>query len=153
MMGQEVRDLLHVEGTIERLPGLQLLPVSTEIQDEKITRQVEFTFLDSKVSCQGYEIHMGRTVSVNNGDYTPLNSLMDGTKDGFYLNPKCFGTYIHGILDNAAFIDFLLKPYSEIVSDQPFDVKAYKEEQYNKLADHVRNHVNMALVYGIMTKE
>ena len=153
MMGQEVCDLLHVEGKIERLPGLQLLPVSTEIQDEKITRQVEFTFLDSTIPCQGYEIHMGRTVPINNSDYTPLNSLMDGSKDGFYLNHKCFGTYIHGILDNAVFIDFLLKPYTETISDKSFDIRSYKEEQYNKLADHVRNHVNMALVYEIMTKE
>lgn len=153
MMGQEVCDPLCVEGAIERLPGLQLLPITTEIQGEKITRQVQFTFLNSKTSCQGYEIHMGQTVPLNKIDYTPLTNLTDGTQDGFYLNPKCFGTYIHGILDNGAFIDFLLEPYTEIMSNKPFDTKAYKEEQYNKLADHVRNHVNMALVYEIMVKE
>ncbi len=153
MMGQEVCDPLHVEGPIERLPGLRLLPISTEMQGNKVTRQVEFTFLDSKASYQGYEIHMGTTFPVDNIEYSPLNSLADGTKDGFYLNRKCFGTYIHGILDNGAFIDFLLEPYAEKLTDKPFDFKAYKEEQYNKLADHVRSHVNMDLVYEIMTKE
>jgi adenosylcobyric acid synthase len=78
--------------------------------------------------------------------------LSDGTKDGFYLNRKCFGTYIHGILDNGVFIDFLLEPYTEKSADKPFDLNAYKEEQYNKLADHVRGHVNMALVYEMLTR-
>ena len=151
MMGQEVCDPLHVEGSIERLPGLGLLPISTEMQGEKVTRQVQFSFLDSESSCEGYEIHMGTTVPVEGAKENPLNRLTDGTTDGFYLNRKCFGTYIHGILDNGAFIDFLLEPYAEKLSSKPFDFKAYKEEQYNKLADHVRKNVNMDLVYKILT--
>lgn len=151
MMGQEVCDPLHVEGSIERLPGLGLLPISTEMQGEKVTRQVQFSFLDSESSCEGYEIHMGTTVPVEGAKESPLNRLTDGTTDGFYLNRKCFGTYIHGILDNGVFIDFLLEPYAEKLSSKPFDFKAYKEEQYNKLADHVRKNVNMDLVYKILT--
>lgn len=151
MMGQEVCDPLHVEGSIERLPGLGLLPISTEMQGEKVTRQVQFSFLDSNVSCEGYEIHMGTTAPIEGIQYTPFNRLKDGNTDGFYLDRKCFGTYIHGILDNGAFVDFLLEPYTEKLSNEPFDFKAYKEEQYNKLADHVRENVNMDLVYKILT--
>lgn len=151
MMGQEVCDPLHVEGSIERLPGLGLLPISTEMQGEKVTQQVQFSFLDSESSCEGYEIHMGTTIPVEGAKESPLNRLTDGTPDGFYLNRKCFGTYIHGILDNGVFIDFLLEPYAEKLSSKPFDFKAYKEEQYNKLADHVRKNVNMDLVYKILT--
>lgn len=150
MMGQEVCDPLHVEGSIERLPGLGLLPISTEMQGEKVTRQVQFSFLDSKASCEGYEIHMGTTIPVEGSQYCPFNRLEDSSYDGFYLDRKCFGTYIHGILDNGAFIDFLLEPYAEKLSNEPFDFKAYKEEQYNKLADHVRKNVNMDLVYKIL---
>lgn len=151
MMGQEVCDPLHVEGSIERLPGLGLLPISTEMQGEKVTQQVQFSFLDSESSCEGYEIHMGTTIPVEGAKENPLNRLTDGTTDGFYLNRKCFGTYIHGILNNGVFIDFLLEPYAEKLSSKPFDFKAYKEEQYNKLADHVRKNVNMDLVYKILT--
>ena len=42
LMGREVCDPDHVEGEIERLPGLGLLPVSTRMQGEKVTRQVRF---------------------------------------------------------------------------------------------------------------
>ncbi len=73
-----------------------------------------------------------------------------GKTDGYFLNNKCFGTYIHGILDNGVVVDHLLAPYAAKLSDTPFDFKAFKEEQYNKLADHVRKHVNMDLVYKIM---
>lgn len=150
MMGQDVCDPHHVEGDIERLPGLGLLPITTEMQGEKVTRQIGFTFLDSDAPCEGYEIHMGTTHTTDNAEPSHLNKLADGTHDGYIVNRKCFGSYIHGILDNGAFVDFLLEPYAEKLSEKPFDFKAYKEEQYNKLADHVREHVDMDLVYKIM---
>ena len=153
MMGQEVCDPHHVEGDIERLPGLGLLPITTEMQGEKVTRQIGFTFLDSTHPCEGYEIHMGTTQPMGDALPSPLNHLSDGANDGYYANRKCFGTYIHGILDNGAFIDFLLEPYADKLTEKPFDFKAYKEEQYNKLADHVRQHVDMNLVYKIMEQQ
>lgn len=37
--------------------------------------------------------------------------------------------------------------------EQPqLDYAAFKEEQYNKLADHVRKHLNMPLLYQILTQ-
>lgn len=151
IMGQEVCDPHHMESNIERLPGLGLLPVTTQMEGEKVTRQVKFSFLGSDTVCEGYEIHMGATVPVGNAGLSPLNKLEDGRTDGYFLNEKCFGTYIHGILDNGVVIDYLLAPYAAKLSDTPFDFKAFKEEQYNKLADHVRSHVDMELVYKIIT--
>ena len=34
---------------------------------------------------------------------------------------------------------------------QAFDYKTFKDEQYDKLADHVRQHVNIDLLYQILT--
>ncbi|MDR0609122.1 MAG: cobyric acid synthase [Planctomycetaceae bacterium] len=151
MMGQEISDPEHIEGNIVRLPGLGLLPVSTEIKQEKITRQIQFSFLEQYEQCTGYEIHMGTTKPVLNTPYVPLNQLNDGSSDGYFLHSRCFGTYIHGILDNQTVINYLLTPYvQKSENNQPFDFKSFKEEQYNKLADHVRNHVNMDCVYKIM---
>lgn len=151
IMGQEVCDPNHVESNIERLPGLGLLPVTTQMEGEKVTRQVKFSFLGSDTVCEGYEIHMGATIPVEDTSLSPLNTLEDSRTDGYFLNEKCFGTYIHGILDNGAVIDYLLAPYIGKLSDTPFDFKAFKEEQYNKLADHVRSHVDMELVYRIIS--
>ncbi len=150
IMGQEVCDPTHIESNIARLPGLGLLPVSTQIEGEKRTKQVTFKFLDFDEACEGYEIHMGTTVPVKGAVPSALNTLEDKTTDGYYIHSKCFGSYIHGILDNQVVIDYILAPYAGKLSDKPFDYKAFKEEQYDKLANHIRNHVNMDSVYKIM---
>lgn len=150
MMGEEICDPNHIESNIECLPGLGLLPVSTQMQAEKVTQQVTFSFLGSQPSCKGYEIHMGATTPVHGATASSLNETTKRLQDGYFLNNKCFGTYIHGILDNAAVIDYLLAPYSNKVPDTSFDSKAFKEKQYDKLADHVRRNIDMDLVYKIM---
>ena len=175
LMGQEVLDPDHVEGEIERLPGLGLLPVSTRMTGEKVTRQVNFQLLEScravvpqgnsspsnfnnqpsayHFQLKGYDIHMGSTVLVEGASASPLNRLESGQCDGYIVDRTCMGTYIHGILDNPEFIDFLLEPFAGKLSEaaETFNYRQFKEEQYDKLADHVRQHVNLPLIYKILT--
>ena len=185
LMGIEVCDPSHVEGDIERLPGLGLLPVTTTMSGEKVTRQASFSFASDKhgltrtniSECQsasmtekefrvspcssdannmrGYEIHMGQTQPFGSALPSPLLHLSDGLQDGYIVDNKCMGTYVHGILDNAPFVDFLLQPFAEKLSqtDATFDYQAFKEEQYDKLADHVRQHVDMQRIYQILTND
>jgi adenosylcobyric acid synthase len=152
LMGLEIHDPEGVEGEIRQLPGLGLLPVITTMQGEKVTRQVNFHFLENAETCQGYEIHMGETRPVPGVSVVPLNKLEDGGEDGCFVNQKCMGSYIHGILDNQAFIDYLLEPYAEkLECHTVLDYRTYKEEQYDKLAEHVRSHLNLPLLYQIMS--
>ena len=153
MMGQRIADPDGMEGDVCQLPGLGLLPVETVMEGEKVTRQVRFSFLESGTpDCTGYEIHMGRTSAVDGASVAPLVYLEDGTPDGCVVDPKCAGSYIHGILDNPAVIEWLLAPYAEKLAQPALDYAAFKEEQYNKLADHVRKHLNLPLLYQILTK-
>ena len=145
LMGVEVCDPDHVEGDIERLPGLGLLPTTTTMGGEKITRQVECEY------GKGYEIHMGETQPFGNAKASPLLHLVDGRPDGYIVDNKCMGTYVHGILDNAAFVDFLLQPFAAKSSSAPLDYAAFKETQYDKLADFVRRNVDMDRIYKILT--
>lgn len=151
LMGREVCDPDHVEGEIERLPGLGLLPVSTRMQGEKVTRQVRFRFLEDSAVCEGYEIHMGTTTPLADVPVSPLNHLADGREDGYFVDRTCIGTYVHGILDNPSVIDYLLEPFADKLKETAFDYKAFKEEQYDKLAAHVRKHVDLPLIYQILT--
>lgn len=161
LMGQEVLDPEHVEGEIERLPGLGLLPVTTRMTGEKVTRQVRFTLNGQEGTdtagplMSGYEIHMGATVPVEGAPDSPLTRMEDGQADGYWVDRTCMGTYIHGILDNPQFIDYLLAPFADKVAaaGTAFDYRQFKEEQYDKLADHVRSHVNLPLVYQILKGE
>ena len=149
MMGIEVCDPDHVEGDIERLPGLGLLPVSTTMSGEKVTRQVTSDY------GAGYEIHMGETRPFGDAKVSPLLHLSDGRDDGYIVDNKCMGTYVHGILDNTPFIDFLLQPFVDKLAEagKPFDYQAFKEEQYNRLADHVRKYVDIERLYQILTND
>ena len=156
MMGQQILDPEHVEGDLEALPGLGLLPMVTRMSGEKVTRQIKFSLSGSSSDrMDGYEIHMGVTTPVEGETVCPLNRLEDGSMDGCRVDEKCMGTYIHGILDNASFIDFLLKPYAHRLTEEAetFNYQTYKEQQYDKLADHVRAHVNIPLVYQILTED
>jgi adenosylcobyric acid synthase len=142
MMGQSVEDPYHVEGTIEGMPGLGLLPVKTILTEEKVTQQCTFQYKSNTAICNGYEIHMGTTDSNK-----PLNKTATGI-DGYWLSDNCWGTYIHGILDNEVVINDLL---GAEVAHTPFDYTLFKNEQYDKLAAHLREHLDLNYIYNQLT--
>lgn len=150
MMGIDVADPDGVEGDIKILPGLGLLPVHTVLSGEKVTRPVKFKFLKENEVCEGYEIHMGVSSPEEGG--VPVNLLSDGTPDGCMASPKVFGTYIHGVLDNKAVLDYVLSPYTDLKSDADFDAHEYKERQYDALADLLRSCIDIEKLYKILRR-
>lgn len=146
MLGKEVSDPYAVEGQVESMPGLGLLPVSTVIEPEKTTRQVSFRFLSDDRICHGYEIHMGHTES-----QYPVCRLNDGDTDGCLVGGRCLGSYIHGILDNPAVLDWLLSPFKSDVTESSMDYDAYRQSQYDALADWIRKYVDIPKLYKILS--
>ncbi len=130
MLGVTVADPDHVEGDIACLPGLGLLPIHTTMSSTKTTRQVTFMFEGQE--CQGYEIHQG----------------ISDTCEAILRRGRCIGTYIHGFLDNAPVADFLLKCKAAAPAQSLAD---FKEEQYDRLAAHVRQHVDIDRIYQILS--
>ena len=135
MLGQTISDPDGIEGSIPQLPGLGLLPINTTMTPEKTTRQVSFVF-DGQ-TCQGYEIHQG----------------VSDTTEAVLQTDHCLGTYIHGILDNQPVIEYLLSEKLKVKSEKLAVTTSYadfKEEQYDKLAAHVRQYIDMERLYQIM---
>lgn len=147
MLGLTIKDPLHIESSIESIEGLGLLPVNTIITSEKTTRQCTFKFLHNEDTCKGYEIHMGETTAAVEAT---LNTFTGGTSEGFYLNDRCWGTYIHGIFDNPSVVQHLLKSYTTETSGIK-DFDAYKNEQFDKLAAFLRAHIDINAVYEHLT--
>ena len=134
MLGQDISDPDGIEGSIARLPGLGLLPIQTTMSAEKTTRQVTFTF--NGQACLGYEIHQG----------------VSDTDEAILQTDHCIGTYIHGFLDNAPVIEHLLENCQvENAACSALSPADFKEEQYDKLAAHVRQHLDMNHLYQILT--
>ena len=130
MLGQTVSDPDGIEGSISQLPGLGLLPIDTVMTGEKTTCRVEFEFEGKK--CYGYEIHQGRST----------------TEKQILQENNCIGTYLHGFLDNAPVINYLLK--NKATNTPQISPEEFKNMQYDLLADHVRKYVNINELYRIM---
>jgi adenosylcobyric acid synthase len=159
MMGARLEDPKAQESSLPAAPGLGLLPQCTIIEDEKVTRQSEFRFLhpadrqkekSNEPNCRGYEIHMGRTSCIGDAEESPVNRLPDGRTEGYWMNERCWGTYMHGILDNADVLDALAEGFDKQKCEH-FDYAAFKEEQYDKLADLVRAHIDLKEIYSQLT--
>lgn len=156
MMGTQVLDPDHIEGEIEMLPGLGLLPVTTKMTGEKTTRQSRFSLAPANNNelLQGYEIHMGETTT-NGEEIKPLAIMENGTPEGCFINQKCMGCYLHGILDNPSFTYFLLEPFKgKTEADATTeDYTAFKQRQYDLLSGHLRKHLDMNLLYNIIRND
>ena len=109
---------------------------------EKTTQQVTFQFEGQE--CQGYEIHQG----------------VSDTDQSILQTDHCIGTYIHGFLDNAPVIEHLLSEKVKVKDVKSFDEQSgkatavnysdFKEQQYDKLAEHVRKYVDIPRLYQIL---
>jgi adenosylcobyric acid synthase len=69
---------------------------------------------------------------------------------------RAWGTYMHGIFDNDGFRNMFLEDVGRrsgkivgTVSDS-FSFRLWKEEQYDKLAELVRKHVDVARILDIL---
>ncbi len=190
MLGTKISDPECIEegGAIR---GMELLPMETVLEREKVRTQVEGRFLEqggifrclSGMELKGYEIHMGRSrcaddaASVGHivesevaaserhiaeGEAAAPKRLCELTdkrsgdrrEDGFWAENVC-GTYVHGIFDAgniaAALAGELAKKKGLVLeSGELFDYAAFKESQYDLLADTLRRHLDMELIYEII---
>ena len=162
MLGMSVADPLGVEGGGE-VAGLGLLPVRTRFEGSKRQTQVCGTFCPvagplaelGGASVRGYEIHMGRTERLGGA---PLVTF--GTGDGRPAEDGCqrdnvYGTYLHGLFDsaeaNGGLVRALLTARGlDAARVQGIDRAAYRQQQYDLLADGIRTHMDMDLVYRII---
>ncbi|MBE6013829.1 MAG: cobyric acid synthase [Lachnospiraceae bacterium] len=175
MLGETISDPHGVEEGGE-MRGLGLLPMDTVFEAAKTRTRVEGKFgkvegvLSSLtgVDIEGYEIHMGISTVKNNKTLTNITGKVDeasnagGTAGGEYFTKNegafagnAYGTYVHGVFDKegvavAILSDLAKRKGVELQELESFDYKAYKEEQYDKLADMVRNNMDMKKVYEIL---
>lgn len=143
MLGETITDRSGAENFGE-MPGMGLLPVHTDFYQQKTMKQVtgiipELTGIFASltgVPYKGYEIHMG-----------------DGRTHCVVGN--VFGSYVHGFFEDTTFrgkmIDILLaKAGMERREASVFDYQEYKQRQYDKLADVLRESMDMEEIYRIL---
>lgn len=178
MLGMRISDPEEVESGGE-IRGMELLPVATVFCGEKKRTRVtgtigavqgDFTELSGQ-TFSGYEIHMGESASVQSsqvkenisasaynmeeeiaGDMT-FAMLSSGQADGAYKN-NVYGTYVHGIFDEQHVSETIIKSlyHKKGLEYQQCGMhrSAYKELQYEKMAEQVRANVDMKKIYEML---
>ncbi len=161
MLGEWINDFEGVEdgGTLR---GMELLPVVTELKKDKVRRQVKgrlhslegvFSTI-SRLDYVGYEIHMGQTYLIENGKV-----IRENRKDSRVIiydgNKSIYGTYVHGIFDKGEIATAIVQTLAEkkgiTIKKGAFeDYQKFKEKQYDKLADTLREYLNMEEIYGML---
>lgn len=160
LLGKEIIDPFGVESSKGSIDGLGLLNIVTTIGEEKRTVratgkiQGNFMGMDLRdMMVEGYEIHMGESATLDNAK--PFAILEDKTVDGVISEDgTIMGTYLHGIFDNDDFrekiIEALRAKKNLEAGPVAFDFKAFKEEQYDLLAETVESSLDMKKIMEII---
>ncbi|MBQ3282081.1 MAG: cobyric acid synthase [Eubacterium sp.] len=146
MLGKSISDPYGTEGGGD-IAGMGLLDIDTVFAQTKTRTQTEGTFEEiggifsglNGLRYRGYEIHMGQS----------------GDSSAVLRNGNVYGSYIHGIFDENGIAEAIARALYEargleFDSESVFDLHAYKESQYDQLADTVRKALDMDLVYKIL---
>ena len=148
-------------GSRER--GRGRVQVETVCRRVKETRQVRFKMNGGEgllasaagVEGEGYEIHMGETRPVEGACPAPAQYLRDGddlVRSGAVSGDgRAMGTYVHGLFDSDEVRRVLLGNVAAIHNLPEPDVSAFSlDGELDRLADAVRAHLDMTLIYGLI---
>lgn len=163
MLGEVITDPEGAEqkGSIQ---GMGLLPMKTLFAPKKTRTRVKGHFQKVKgllhelnqIEVEGYEIHMGITESEGEGMLKLADDVTQGpVKEDGLCSDHVYGCYVHGIFDRAEVAGVIVRALLRQKGYSGDDVKAvnmaeYKEEQYNKLADIIRENVDMETIRQII---
>lgn len=160
LLGEQITDECGAEGT-GSIRGMGLLPVRTRFATEKVRSRISGVVQADTgllsgcrgLRVSGYEIHMGLTEP--DGDCGQAILLDDGSCGGLISRDGLvFGTYLHGIFDSGTLAGEMLGRLAAkkgiTLSSDGQDWAAYKESQYDKLADLIRRSLDMDQIYKLM---
>ena len=158
MLGERICDPSGVESGGE-IRGLGLLPMETVFEQEKTRNRISGTFLEtggilralSGQPFEGYEIHMGTSTWKEGA--VPLIQV-DGKAAGT-CHGNIYGSYVHGIFDRSEVAGALVQAVGNAKGISTEDMKsvdfqAFKETQYDLLADGLRKSMDMEKIYQIL---
>lgn len=156
MLGSRIIDDVNAESGGE-VRGMELLPIVTQFGSEKTRTRVKGKFKNidgvlkslRDVEFEGYEIHMGQSTEME------MTELDNGKYDGYCQN-NVYGSYVHGIFDKCAAQIIKCLCYEKGIDMgeiSNIDNDALREKEYDRLADMVRENIDMEMIYKILNRE
>ena len=141
MLGHTIADPDGIEGSPgESAQGFGLLDIETQLQSEKMLKQVRGYILPEQVVIAGYEIHAG--VTRGPGLLNPMLQLDYGVEGVKSADGLVMGTYLHGLFDEPAACQWLLG-WASSVSVAPFDIQQRRNADLDRLADALEQSIGV----------
>jgi adenosylcobyric acid synthase len=168
MMGRGIEDPVGAEsrGAARSAPGLGLLPITTALQAEKVTRTargrtVTSTLFGERLDMpcfRGYEIHMGETAYAEDAQvFAEIQRSGESgcVRDGAVAEGgRAFGTYVHGLFHDDEFRHSFLAAARAACGLARMQSRAFltaeRERRIDRLAEHVRQSLDMKLIYDCL---
>lgn len=163
LLGERIADPHGIESDVRELPGLGLLPLRTIFAPQKRTERAHGTIVAahglfagaSGLAAVGYEIHLGATDS----NLPPVLRLAArqgvpvADPDGA-LSPDGWlaGVYLHGFFDSPPLRGAILRNLAarKGLAPHPAWGCAPRHDPFDRLADHVRQHLDLAQLRAIV---
>jgi adenosylcobyric acid synthase len=158
LLGKTIVDPMGVESDRKEISGLDLLPVITALELDKVVRKVTGRCLENKKTVGGYEIHMGQTRIINEMGLPYLKLKEEkGSEcwtDGCYIKDgNIVGTYLHGVLDAPGFRgEFLnsIRRTKGMKERRPGKGRMSRFREYDRLADHFEKYCDVErILYNV----
>ncbi len=140
MLGRVVRDPMGIEGPEGETAGLGLLDVETVMTPDKRLTQTVAQHVETGLTVEGYEIHIGRT---DGADRARAFARIDGVDEGaISASGRIQGSYLHGMFKSDAFRAAFLGKLGVAV-DPLRNHTAEVMGVLDDLAEHIEAHVDM----------
>lgn len=163
LLGETIADPHGIESDVRAVAGLGLLPLQTTFAATKRTARARGTIVADHglfagaagLVAIGYEIHLGET----SGAVPPLLRLAE-RQGGAVDEPDgaiggdgwIAGTYLHGFFDSPPLRGAILRNLAarKGVAPHPDWGRAPRHDPFDRLAAHVRDHLDMAQLRAII---
>ena len=160
MLGNAIHDPLGIESDQSETQALGILDIDTQFIGEKLTTRTEAEVVTNTglladargIKVSGYEIHVG--VSASGGGATEAMESLQPTRAVGYLDStgRVFGSYMHDLFKNEDFTELVIKNLARMkgVDVLAESVPFSQEAEFDKLAAHLRRHIDISAVYRSM---
>jgi len=169
MLGKTIADPLGLESNLGGQEGLGLLPLATQLVEEKTLLRTTARHMPSGFSLDGYEIHHGVTRAITgageNAPEAPVLAVREDAGRGregdvmaWGWPGRVWGTYLHGVFDADGFRRWWLnslraKKGLPLLDESAGAQGAFGrglEESLDRLASVVRYALDMDSVYALL---
>src|SRR5690625_2586163 len=163
MLGERLKDPNCVMSRGLDIAGLCLLPFETTLKSHQQVARVSGTsrLYGKQLAISGFKLHLGE-MELRAGVDQPflLQCDSESERTSFYkegvVSPdgRVWGTHMHGILHHdllrRTWLNQLRLRNGWTAHPEPSDFGQRRERAFDRLADHVRQHLDLHKVYALL---